>query len=86
MIEFENVFYNYPDGTEALKGIEYRIEKGEKVALVGPNGSGKSTLLLHTNGILLPTSGAVKVNGQPITQKKPKRGQKGRRTNISRLR
>ncbi len=69
MIEFENVFYNYPDGTEALKGIDYRIEKGEKIALVGPNGSGKSTLLLHTNGILLPTSGAVKVNGQLITQK-----------------
>jgi len=69
MIEFESVFYNYPDGTAALKGIDFRVEKGEKVALVGPNGSGKSTLLLHTNGILLPTSGAVKVNGQLITQK-----------------
>jgi cobalt/nickel transport system ATP-binding protein len=72
MIDFEDVHYRYPDGTEALKGVTYRIQNGEKVALVGPNGSGKSTFLLHTNGLLLPTEGSVKVNGIPVGQKNAK--------------
>ncbi len=72
MIEFDDVYYTYPDGTSGLRGVTYTIRKGEKVALVGPNGSGKSTFLLHTNGILLPTSGTVKVRGRAIDQKNAK--------------
>jgi cobalt/nickel transport system ATP-binding protein len=66
IIEFQDVRFRYPDGTEALKGISFRITHGESVGIVGENGAGKSTLLLHMNGYLLPTSGSVTVGEVPL--------------------
>ncbi|RLG22261.1 cobalt ABC transporter ATP-binding protein [Methanosarcinales archaeon] len=63
-IEVNDVWYRYPNQKEyALKGINFEVEEGEKVAIIGANGAGKSTLLLHFNGILKPERGEIKIMG-----------------------
>jgi cobalt/nickel transport system ATP-binding protein len=69
IIDFADVFFRYPDGTEALRGIRFRITHGESVGIVGANGSGKSTLLMHINGCLLPASGVVTIGDLAVTAK-----------------
>ncbi len=69
IVEFKNVFFRYPDGTEALNGVNFRITHGESVGVVGANGAGKSTLLQHMNGYLMPTSGTVTIGDLIITEK-----------------
>lgn len=55
---------------EVLKGIDYEIDKGEKIVIVGPSGSGKSTFLRCLNLLETPTSGQVWFDDQCITDKK----------------
>jgi cobalt/nickel transport system ATP-binding protein len=66
ILEMENLHFIYPDGTRALKGINMRIPKGAKIAVLGSNGAGKSTLFLHFNGIYKPSAGILKYAGNNV--------------------
>jgi cobalt/nickel transport system ATP-binding protein len=67
-VELSHLHYAYPDGFEALRGVDLVVPRGEKIALVGPNGAGKSTLMLHLNGILEPSHGSVRVAGMDVVR------------------
>ena len=53
---------------DILRGVTLPIEAGERVSIVGPSGSGKTTLLMVISGLQTPSSGAVDIDGQDITQ------------------
>ena len=63
MIRFTNVGKTYPNGVQALKGINLTIDEGEFVAILGLSGAGKSTLLRLINQLIGSTEGEVVVDG-----------------------
>jgi cobalt transport protein ATP-binding subunit len=67
-LEVEGLAFAYPDGHQALFGVDLRIERGERVALLGPNGAGKTTLVLHLNGVHRAGAGRVAVGGLEVTR------------------
>jgi cobalt/nickel transport system ATP-binding protein len=69
IVDFTDVAFHYPDGTEALKGVSFRITHGESVGIVGANGAGKSTLLLQMNGYILPSAGVIRIGDLDVTKK-----------------
>lgn len=62
-VEFRDVRFSYNGESEALKGISFRVNAGEKVAIVGPSGSGKTTLINLIPRFYEPTSGMILVDG-----------------------
>lgn len=62
-LELEQISFSYSDGKSILQNISLRIQKNETVAFVGESGSGKTTLLNILAGLIQPTSGAYKIDG-----------------------
>ncbi|HJB89860.1 MAG TPA: ATP-binding cassette domain-containing protein [Candidatus Eisenbergiella merdigallinarum] len=65
-INIENVSMTYPDGKQALKSLSLNLRSPGMIGLLGPNGAGKSTLMKLLVAALLPTSGAIRVDGVPL--------------------
>lgn len=70
VIRVAGLFHRYPNGVEALAGVDLEIKRGEFTAIVGQNGSGKTTLAKHFNGLLNPTKGSVYVMGEDTRNSK----------------
>ena len=68
IIEFDHISKAYDDTATVIDDLTLDIYQGELVTLLGPSGCGKTTLLKMVNKLILPSSGAVKVNGTDINQ------------------
>jgi energy-coupling factor transport system ATP-binding protein len=70
LIDCRQITYTYRPGTPmealALRGVTLQVSSGEVVGIIGPTGSGKSTLIQHFNGLLRPSAGSVRVDGQDL--------------------
>lgn len=64
-VEFNQVVKNYAD-LQALKGVSFDVEEGAFFGLLGPNGAGKSTLINSMSGLVVPSSGSIKVHGKDV--------------------
>jgi len=73
VVEVEDLWYQYEDGTVALYGADLNLRRGETRGLLGNNGSGKTTLAKILTGIYTPWKGTCKVLGEDVFQRKVRR-------------
>ena len=66
MILFVDVYKSYPNGTNALNGVSFKIEDGEFVFIIGPSGAGKSTIIKMLMHEEVPTGGTVQIGEYDI--------------------
>ena len=67
MLEINNLRKNFQNGTQALRGVNLKVKKGEFISILGPSGSGKTTLLRSINGLEKIENGEVIFNNNRIT-------------------
>ena len=68
MLEINNLRKNFNNKTHALKGVSFKVKKGEFISILGPSGSGKTTLLRSLNGLETIDSGDVIFDNKKITK------------------
>lgn len=73
MIEMQDIWKTYADGTHALRGVSVRIDRNDFVYLVGPSGAGKSTFMKLIYREEVPSKGQISVNGFNIGKLKPRK-------------
>ncbi len=69
IVHVDCVTHRYPDGTEGIHKMCFRVYPKEIVALCGPNGAGKSTLIEHLNGLMMPDVGRVRIFGNDVDKR-----------------
>ncbi len=73
ILEMEQVSYTYGAGSpfeqQALQDVSFRTVPGELLGIIGHTGSGKSTLIRHLNGLLRPSAGQIRLDGQDIWER-----------------
>ena len=67
MLEVKDLHVHY-GVIEAIKGIDFEVNKGEVIALIGANGAGKTTILHTVTGLIQPTKGTITFEGKDITK------------------
>ena len=66
MLSFEEVHAGYGK-IHVLDGLSFEVERGQVFGIIGPNGSGKTTILNALTGLIRPTSGTIRLDGEDIT-------------------
>ncbi|MGD9172815.1 MAG: ABC transporter ATP-binding protein [Desulfobacterales bacterium] len=70
LINLDGITFKYLQGPLVLDGLDFKLERGNRVGLIAPNGSGKTTLLHIIMGLLKPLSGKLEIFGKPVREEK----------------
>jgi NitT/TauT family transport system ATP-binding protein len=74
MIEFDQVSFGYPHGTQLFDRYDWSVKQGQSWAVLGPSGCGKTTLLYLLAGLQFPTAGQIRVDGKSMARPRPETG------------
>ena len=67
-IELQSLSLTWPNGKQALQNLNFKLKSPSLIGLLGPNGAGKSTLMKLLSAALLPTTGSIRMDGQPLAK------------------
>jgi ABC-type nitrate/sulfonate/bicarbonate transport system ATPase subunit len=74
VITLQNIRFAYPDGASVFEDFSWQVGAAEAWAVLGPSGCGKTTLLYLLAGLRIPTSGEIRIGGEPLVKPRPGTG------------